>query len=195
MHEHRRAAPGAMLEEGEQLGRVEVEFDDAVAAGGVDVRANFNAAHAQIVHAAVEFAAGEFGVLHRHGAKSEEARRMGAHHAGNVVVQKAAQLKRGAGGLVVGEHHGNRRKHLHRHAMLVALANAGGGVPAVGFDVAKRLAVDGQTRAGAARTVNTRNRLDRRPTARARLLGEIGPRRRQDVGVEVDHAHAGNFAL
>ena len=192
MDENRRAASRTVLEEREEVGRIEIELDDSVAslaaAMGVHVRANLDSVHAELVDGAVELAARKFRVLQRHGREPREARGMRANDAGNVVVEVPRKLERGVRGLVVTKHHGHRGEHLHVDPVLGALAEARGGVPAVRLDVAEVPSVDREpcavTAGGAPPEV-----LDREPAARPRLLGEVGPRRRKDVGMQVDGAH------
>ena len=165
---------------GRELG-VEVECFQTNIEG--EMAGRIHRAHAEGVDRAVELAAGEIGVLHRNGAQARETRRVRAYGRGDVVVQEPRELVRRMRGLVIREHHGHGRQDLHRDAAFVALADAHGGVPAVRLDVAEVAAVDGHARTRAAAWAAGVERGDRRPAAGARLRGQIGPRRGQDVGV------------
>ena len=59
MHKHRSIFARAVFEEGKQLRRIEIQF----ATRSIHIRSDFNAAHAEIIHRAIEFAARNIGVL------------------------------------------------------------------------------------------------------------------------------------
>lgn len=189
MDEDGSTPPRAVFEKGEEFGRVEVELGRMSVAHDGDIRADLDAAQAELVECAVEFAASEVGILKRDGCESSKTLWMCAHDLRNVVVQVSRQFKRRVRGLVVREHHRNRRKYLQRHAVRVALLDSHSRIPAVGVDVAEMAPVDRQPRTRAAGVSGRGKVLDREPPARSSLRGEVWPLWWKDVRVKVDCPH------
>ena len=138
MHEHAQAKLLAGLEHGQQARFAEVH--------ALHVRADLDPREPDALDA-FQFAHGELGILHGHGAKAHEAFRVGVHDAGDMVVEELRELKGVLRARPVAEHDRHRAQHLHVHAVLVAFRQARGRVPAIGLHLAEELVVHHHPRA------------------------------------------------
>jgi hypothetical protein len=100
-----------------------------------------------------------------------------AHQVCNVIVQDLRQVQRSFRLCPIAEHDWHRGKHLHVHAALIAIVNARVRIPTVVLDLAKRFLADHHPRAAGI------DFLEANPRPIAKFLAEVGPARRQDMGV------------
>jgi hypothetical protein len=105
---------------------------------------------------------------------------VGVDDFGEVVVEQPGEVERVPRLGPVAEHDRDGREHLHVHAVPLAVGEPGVRVPAVGLDLAERLAVDHH--AGAAGAVV----LQLHEAAVAVAVPQVGPVFGQDVRVQVD---------
>ena len=145
-----------------------------------DVRADLDPGEPELTDAPLQFGDREIRVLERDRAKAGEPVRSIGDDPCQVIVEQARDSGCVDGRLVVREHDRHGGQDLEAHAGAIAILEPPGRVPAVVAHLAEDSLVDHDARAP--RT----ERLQLRPAPVPEARPEVRPRRREDVGVDVD---------
>ena len=176
MDKNGRAKPGRGLQNGKNSIIVQIP--------AIDVRPDLDAGQAQFRMAALKFPDREGGVLHRQRSETDESFRLCGDKTGDMVVEQFREIRRILRLRPVTEHDRDGRQDLHVDPGTIAVCEPDAGIPAVGLDLTKQLAV--LHHASAARPVMFQ--LDKAAVAVA--FSQVRPVFRKNVRMYIDLEHA-----